>query len=128
MVKYTAAADGVNPSPAWQLARCQLSHVNSVNTNTADSCPSRTTQNTPDSRQLLDHAETEQDGDSHCVSRQFWVAGVAVSCVEPSPDFPCSHHHSLQSPVSFTQLPTFIVTVGMQETVCISRYIEFAWN
>ena len=75
-------------------------------------------QNTPDSRQLLDHAETEQDGDSHCVSRQFWVAGVAVSCVEPSPDFPCSHHPSLQSPVSFTQLPTFIVTVGMQETVC----------
>ena len=122
MVKYTAAADGVNPSPAWQLARCQLSHVNSVNMDTADSYQLSITHNTPDSRQLLDHAETEQDGDSHCVSRQFWVAGVAVSCVEPSPDFPCSHHPSLQSPVSFTQLPTFIVTVGMQETVCISRY------
>ena len=37
MVKYTAAADGVNPSPAWQLARCQLSHVNIVNMDTADS-------------------------------------------------------------------------------------------
>ena len=52
MVKYTAAADdGVNPSPAWQLARCQLSHVNIVNMDTADSYQlsiTRTLQ-TPDS-------------------------------------------------------------------------------
>ena len=96
MVKYTAAADGVNPSLAWQLARCQLSHVNIVNMDTADSYQlsiTRTLQ-TPDSCWTM--RRLSRIGDSHCVSRQFWVAGVAVSCVEPSPDFPCSHHPSLQ--------------------------------
>ena len=99
MVKYTAAADDVNPSPAWRPARCQLSHVNIVNMDTADSYQLSITQNTPDTRHLLDHGEeTEQDGDSHCVSRQFWVAGVAVSCEEPITGLPM--FSSSQSSVS----------------------------